>query len=116
MTDSQRPSPELAAIAGRRVTLAAGMTDFLRGLEGEPALGLPELRQWWSRSADYWASRVDLAVALREYAQATAAWEAVREAHAAERSSYASYEDATCAVAEHFDWPSWTRIDGTACY
>ena len=114
--DARLPSPALEAIAGRQLTLAAGLTDSLRGLEGEPALGIPELRQWWSKATDYWTSRLDVAVALRDRAQAAAPWETVQAAQAAERSSFASYEDAKCVVAEHFDWSSWTRRDGTACY
>ncbi len=111
-----RPSPSLVAVTTRQVALFAAMTEFLRGLEDEPALGLPVVRNWWRQAIGYWDSEFDLAMLMQAYAQATAEWEAVETAQAEKSVAFGRYEGARCSVAEHFQLESWTRADGTSCY
>ncbi len=110
------PSAALETIAARRTVAAQRMFELLRGREGDPALGVPAMRRWWAHALAYWRDETYLGVIMQRRAQATTDVAAFEAARAVTSAAFGSYEDAECAVAEHFELSGWTREDGSPCY
>ena len=110
------PSAALETIAVRRSAVASRMFELVRDHAGDPALGVPAMRQWWAQALAYWRADFDFAGVMQRRAQGVAEAAAFEAARDATSAAFASYEDAECAVAEHFELSGWTREDGSHCY